>query len=149
MLRALAVATAVSLVVSACGDRATTRSPRGPQATFRHLVGLWIGHTRQLYIHSDGTIREVVNDGCCSNITDFHLRVLSVAGPPRRAVAVAQVVSITHLNKPVLAENHVAPPHVGDLDTLRLRHRIVTDGVTRVTFCSDKPPYLPGSPCGA
>lgn len=142
------VLVALCVVVSACGSRAGAASPTGSPAAFRHLVGAWVGHTGQLDIRRDGTVHEVVDDGCCHTIIDMRLRIVAVSGTPLEAAATTNIVSIKHVNKPVLAENHVAAPRIGERDVLHLRQGIVTDAATHVTFCMVSPP-LPGSPCGA
>jgi hypothetical protein len=122
-----ALATVLPFLLPACGG--DHRATSGP------FAGTWNGHTRRLVISPDGLGREIVDDGCCFRVVTARLRLLRVKGTPAKAVARFKFTSI-RVDKGVFAENYIRPPKVGEVGTLRLRHGIVTDDLTTVTFCA-------------
>jgi hypothetical protein len=109
--------------------RGRTEDKAGP------LAGYWWGHTRRLEINSEGQGREIVDDGCCHRVITARFRILRVNGT--RASAVARVkFSFVRVDEAAFAENHIRPFKSGQVGTIRLRHGVVTDELTTVTFCA-------------
>src|SRR4051812_47936488 len=118
----------VPILLSACGGEHRTKA--GP------FAGYWWGHTRRLEINPDGRGREIVDDGCCYRVITAPFRILRVIG--RSANAVARIkFNFVRLDKAVFAENHIRLFRNGQVGTLRLRHGVVTDDLTTVTFCAE------------
>jgi hypothetical protein len=127
--RSLAALATVLFLLPACGG--DKRANPGP------FAGHWSGHTRRLEINPDGRGREIVDDGCCSRVVTALFQILRVKGTPTRAVARIKL-TFARIDNAVFAENHIRPPKVGEVGTLRLRHGIVTDDLTTITFCAVK-----------
>jgi hypothetical protein len=106
------------------------------RATVSSFAGHWSGHTRRLEITRDGRAREIVDDGCCSRVVTARFRILHVAGRPIRAVATIRV-TFARVDKSVFRELHRRPPHAGQVGVLRLNQGVVTDELTKVTFCAE------------
>jgi hypothetical protein len=105
------------------------------KATAGPFAGHWWGHTRGLDITRDGRGREVVDDGCCYRVVTLRFRVLNASGTPTKAVATIKV-TFARVDEKVFADLHRRVPRVGQIGTLRLRHGVVTDELTKVTFCA-------------
>jgi hypothetical protein len=117
----------VPLPLSACGG--------SDRSTPNRFAGHWSGHTRRLEISHDGRGREIVDDGCCSRVVTARFRLLHVSGTPAKAIATIRF-TFARVDKGVLAALHRRPPHAEQLGTLRLERGVVTDEVTKVTFCA-------------
>lgn len=113
-----------------------------PVATLATFVGMWGGHSRGLAITEQGGGAEGVNSGCCSPIYDLEFKILSVRGTLTRATAVYRVTSF--------AGHDARFPDipVGRTGELRLRNGILTNALTRVSFCS-APAWVSTNGCGA
>lgn len=57
-------------------------------------------------------------------------------GTPANAVARIKFTFV-RLDKAAFAENHIRPFKSGQVGTIRLRHGVVTDDLTTVTFCAE------------
>jgi len=122
-----AVVTLFPFLLIACGGGRATRP--GP------FAGYWWGHTRGLQIDADGRGREIVDDGCCHRVVTARFRILRVNDASSNVVAHVKF-SFVRLDEAVFAKNHVRPFKSGQVGTLSLRRGVVTDGLTRVTFCA-------------
>jgi hypothetical protein len=116
------------LALAACGG-----SDRGGLATF---VGHWSGHTRGIDISRSGSGREYLGSGAAP-VAKLTFKVLAVTGSATAAVAQIRVASV-HIFDPSALGRRTSP-RVGELGRLRLRHGVVTDSITRATFCAPKP----------
>ena len=96
--------------------------------------GQWVGHTRLLKITTTGTGSELLDAGCCELVYDITFRLTKVTGDGPRARAKFTVTS-ARLGPPAFFDHSHPAPRVGDLGTFRLRKGIVTDSLTRSTFC--------------
>jgi hypothetical protein len=79
----------------------------------------------------------MVDDGCCYRVVTLRFRVLNASGTPTKAVATVRI-TFARVDKKVFAELHRRVPRVGEIGTLRLEHGVVTDELTKVTFCAEK-----------
>jgi hypothetical protein len=109
---------------------ATPVKHRVPLATFVTFAGVWDGHTRTLSITAKGRGVESVSVGCCYWYYRLAFKIRSVTGTLTRATATVRVTSFKRHDK------SVKPVQVGDFGRLRLRNGMVTDGLTKATFCS-------------
>ena len=116
-----------ALTLAACGG-----SDRARSATF---VGHWFGHTRGIDVYRSGHGREYINSGA-PPVATLTFDVLRVTGTASTADARIRVTSVRIFDKSAFPR---APPHVGELGTLALRHGVVTDSVTHVFYCAPKP----------
>ena len=121
--RALAFLGAFLLILPACGG-----DHRSAPSTFS---GIWTGHTRRLIVGPDGRGREIVDSGCCHRAITARFRVLHVSGNSANAEA---AIRFTYFWSEKGAYRR--PPRAGDVATLRLRHGVVSDEATMVTFCA-------------
>jgi hypothetical protein len=72
-----------------------------------------------------------VDSGCCHRAITARFRVLHVNGTTSEADA---TIRFTYFRAEKGAFRR--PPRAGDVATLRLRHGIVTDDATKITFCA-------------
>lgn len=113
-----------AVLLSGCGGTDDARL-----ATF---VGHWWGRSRGIDVYRSGRGREHIGPGA-PPIATLTFDVLQVSGTPALAEAQIRVTSVR------IAERGAffgLVPHRGQVGTLRLRHGIVTDSVTRVSYCA-------------
>jgi hypothetical protein len=72
-----------------------------------------------------------VDSGCCHRAITARFRVLHVSGTTSEADA---TIRFTYFRAEKGAFRR--PPRAGDVATLRLRHGVVTDDATKITFCA-------------
>lgn len=101
-------------------------------ATLRTFVGYWWGHGRGLRIDRFGRGREF--ERATLDTPPFNaslrFRIVVVGGSRTAADARFRVLSVRNVN-------HTFPRiRIGQLGTLRLRHGVVTDGLTHGTYCA-------------
>ncbi|HZR95410.1 MAG TPA: hypothetical protein VFA56_06925 [Gaiellaceae bacterium] len=131
---------AVRACLTAPGDGAAPirTAPKASLATF---AGGWGGHTRGLRIAASGSGSAFADDGCCVRLYELSFRIVSVRGTITRATAVYRVTASKHYSGgPTLRP--------GQRGELRLRNGIVTNTLTRDSFCSD-PAWGATGACGA
>ncbi|HEY6960291.1 MAG TPA: hypothetical protein VI408_00230 [Gaiellaceae bacterium] len=117
-------------------------APPAPRATIATFAGRWGGHTRGLAITRDGRADEDVNDGCCTHVYRLAFRILSVRGTVTRATARYRVTAFKRF------EQNIPERRPGAVGRLVLRNGILTNTLTRVSFCSD-PAWAATGACGA
>ena len=113
-----------SLVLSGCGG------PDGAHLTT--FVGHWHGHTRGIDVYRSGRGKEYIGSGAPA-IATLTFDVLRVTGTHVVADARIRVTSVRIIDRSAFFGSL---PHAGELGTLRLRHGIVTDSITRVYYCA-------------
>lgn len=124
------------VVVLGSHDSGRSGTAGSNKATLATFVRPWGGHDRLFAIRSSGTGVEKVRTFAAGPPSPYYATLtfdlLRVTGTRTVADARIRVTSIHNFN-------HTLPPiHVGELGTLRLRHGIVTDSLTRVDYCSGK-----------
>jgi hypothetical protein len=118
------VATLVgSVVLSGCGG--------ADDARLTTFVGHWQGHSRGMEVFRSGRGREYIGKGA-SPIVTLTFDVLRVAGTRGVADARIRVTSVRIVKRSAFFGSL---PHEGEFGTLRLRHGIITDSITRVFYC--------------
>ena len=122
-LACLAVLTGC-LLLAGCGGADDARL-----ATF---VGHWRGHARGMNVYRSGRGTESIGPTRRRFVT-LTFNVLRVAGTGAAAYARIRVTSVR-----IVARNAYFGflPHRGEYGTLRLRHGIITDTITRVIYCA-------------
>jgi hypothetical protein len=125
------------LLIGAGGSARTTLAP---------FVGTWYGHTRGLTINRAGVAKEFISAGCC----DLAIRLTVRLSRPRRIgdsiVATASVVRARIFDRDAFATGE-RPPRVGDRGRFKLRHGVISEGLTRTTYCNSKASRV--GTCGA
>jgi hypothetical protein len=143
--RSLLAAAVLALFITVGGGQLASAHPEraelAPRATLATFAGMWVGHTRQLFITRAGRAREHIDDGCCIPVMDVYFRLSRPRGTSRAATATATATAVRVLEKGVRA------PHVGEIGTLRLRTGVITESLTGTTYCNGHP--RPGWACGA
>jgi hypothetical protein len=133
---AIAIA-GVFLLIGAGGSDRTTLAP---------FVGTWYGHTRTLTIDHSGVAKESISAGCC----DLVIRLTVRLSRPRRIgdsiVATASVIRARIFDRSAFAPGE-RPPRVGDRGRFKLRHGVISEGLTRTTYCNSKASRV--GTCGA
>jgi hypothetical protein len=112
------------LVLSGCGGADDARL-----ATF---VGHWWGHTRGIDVYRSGRGKEYIGTGA-ARLATLTFDILRVTGTPAVADARIRVTSARVFNR---SGYFGFLPHTGEFGTLRLRHGLVTDSITRVVYCA-------------
>ncbi|HXY85974.1 MAG TPA: hypothetical protein VEH52_10900 [Gaiellaceae bacterium] len=134
---AVVVLALLALLVAGCGQ--------GGGATLGAFSGKWVGHTRTLTI-ADGSAKESIYSGCCDAVIALRLRLSSPHGTPKDASATATVTAVRVLDKSAFTKTRPAP-QVGETETLRLRDGVISDRLTRATYCD--PAAESAGTCGA
>ena len=132
----IAIAAAIALPAAGASSRATTLRP---------FVGTWYGHTRSLVVTRTGIATESISDGCCDRV----IRLTTRLSHPRRVgdsiVANATVVRARVFDRSAYGTR--APPRAGDRGRFTLRRGIISEGITKTTYCGSKASRL--GRCGA
>lgn len=135
--RALACLAALAgcLILAGCGGADDARL-----ATF---VGHWRGHARGMNVLPSGRGTESIGP-TRRRLATLTFDVLRVAGTGAVANARIRVTSVR-----IVARGAFFGflPHTGEFGTLRLRHGIITDTITRVAYCApaiDECDLIPG-----
>ena len=107
------------------------------------FVGHWRGHARGMDVYRSGRGTESIGPRR-RRLATLSFDVLRVAGTAAVANARIRVTSVR-----IVAKNAFFGllPHTGELGTLRLRHGIITDTITRVVYCApaiDECDLIPG-----
>lgn len=114
------------IVLAGCGA-----GSRAGLATFLRPYG---GHDRLFAVHPSGIgverLRTLASSSASPYYATLTFRVLGVTGTPSAADARIRVTSLRNFH------NVLPPLRVGELGTLRLRHGVVTDSLTHVTYCA-------------
>jgi hypothetical protein len=105
------------------------------RATLSTFAGTWTGHTRILRISRSGDALEHLDNGCCDHVMDLRFDLSHVRGTRTNASATAKVTKVRVLDPSAFVAGY-QPPHVGEVHTLRLRHGVITEPFTTVTYCN-------------
>ena len=131
---------ALLLIAVAAGTRsAAAHDPAPRRATLATFTHYWWGHTRGLNISNAGHAIERVSSGCCIIDIDYTFRLMRPRGTVAHGSVAFRVTSVKRWNVAWARR-----PRVGQIGELRLRHGVVTDSLSRVSFCH----HLVGK-CGA
>ncbi len=96
------------------------------------FVGHWHGHARGIDVYRSGSGKEYIGSGTLP-IATLTFDVLRVTGTPSVADAHIRVTSARIVARTAFFGSL---PHTGAFGTLRLRHGIITDSITRVIYCA-------------
>jgi hypothetical protein len=124
--RALACAGVLigSLAFSGCGG--------ADDARLSTFVGHWWGHARGIEVYRSGRGKEYIGSGA-PPLATLTFDVLRVTGTPGVADARIRVTSARISDRRAFFGSL---PRTGEFGTLRLRHGIVMDSITRVYYCA-------------
>jgi hypothetical protein len=136
-MRLAASLVALVSVLTACGDDGVTLS------TFARMRQ---GHGRTLTITNTGQASEQINSGCCKVALRLEFRLSRPRGTVDDATALATATRVRILDRTWFTQANPAP-RVGGTATIRLRHRNVYEGLTRVYYC--RPATWRHQLCGA
>jgi hypothetical protein len=139
------LAGALALVVVSCvclalfalvrdhGSGSAGKVGTSSRASFSTFAGYWWGHGRGLNIPRSGSGLESARTYLNKPPYDvtLHFDVVSVSGSEAAADARIRVTAVRDLHHTL---SHV-PIRIGQLGTLRLRHGIITDSLTHITYC--------------
>jgi hypothetical protein len=106
------------------------------RARFSTFAGYWWGHGRGLNIHRSGSGLESTRTYFKRPPYNATLRfdVISVSGSEATADARIRVTAARNSDHTL---SHL-PIRIGQLGTLRLRHGVITDSLTHITFCGPR-----------
>lgn len=126
--------TALVLIAVAAGTRsAAAHDPAPRRTTLATFARYWWGHTRGLNITKTGYATERISSGCCIIDIDYTFRLMRPRGTVAHGSVAFRVTSVKRWNVAWSRR-----PRVGQLGELRLRHSVITDSLTRVTFCAPR-----------
>lgn len=110
-----------------------TTAPSG----FAAFAGDWMAHTSGLSISPSGVGRETIGDGCCDPIIDLDFQLSAVTSSNQtHARAIATVTSV-QVHSGWSGNGLGTPPRVGQRFTLSRDSGLLTDDLTKETFCDD------------
>ena len=127
------------LAVAASTRSAAAHDPAPRRATLATFADYWWGHSRGLNITKTGRALERINSGCCFTDIEYTFRLMRPRGTVAHGSVAFRVTSVKRWNAAWARR-----PRVGQLGELRLRHGVITDSLTRSTFCAP-----PVGKCGA
>ncbi len=106
------------------------------RASLSTFAGYWWGHGRGLNIHRSGSGLESTRTYFNRPPYNATLRfdVISVSGSEATADARIRVTAVRNSHHTL---SHV-PIRLGQLGTLRLRHGVITDSLTHITYCGPR-----------
>jgi hypothetical protein len=142
----LASALALAVVLCVCfalfalardhGSGSAGKFGTSSRASFSTFAGYWWGHGRGLDIHRSGSGLESTRTYFNRPPYNATLRfdVISVSGSEATADARIRVTAIRDSHHTL---SH-APIRIGQLGTLRLRHGVITDSLTHITYCGPR-----------
>ena len=106
------------------------------RASFSTFAGYWWGHGRGLNIHRSGSGLESTRTYFNRPPYNATLRfdVISVSGSEATADARIRVTAVRNSHHTL---SHV-PIRIGESGTLRLRHGVITDSLTHITYCGPR-----------
>jgi hypothetical protein len=116
---------------------AATATPHAHKATLKTFAGTWVGHTRGLAITRKGRAKEAIGDGCCDPVITLRFRLSHVRGTTHRASARARVTAV-HVHDRRDFPKGSPPPHKGEVRRIRLKHGVITERLTKTTYCDMK-----------
>src|SRR3954471_9724565 len=123
------------VVLGALAPAPVAPAPR--PAALGTFVRVWIGHTRSLKITHRAVAKETIYDGCCTHVIDVKMRLSDVRGRPGHASARVTATAVHVFAKGYYSKKHPAP-HVGEVRRIKLRHGVITEGLTDATYCNDR-----------
>jgi hypothetical protein len=94
------------------------------------------GHGRTLVITPTERGREQINSGCCHVVLLMAFRISHRHGTADAATARATVTRVRIVDRQWFTKASPAP-HFGETRTIRLRTRVVYEGLTGVYYCVD------------
>ena len=125
--------TALLVIAVAVGTRsAAAHDPAPRRATLATFARHWWGHTRAIDINKAGHATERIYSGCCISVIDYTFRLMRPRGTVTHGSMTFRVTSVRRWGGPMTR------PRLGQLGELRLSHGVITDSLTRVTFCAPR-----------
>jgi len=125
------------------GALALTGCGGADDAHLTTFIGHWQGLTRGIDVYRSGRGKEYIGSGTPA-IATLTFEILRVTGTPSVADAHIRVTSVRIAARTAFFGSL---PHTGEFGTLRLRHGIMTDSITRVFYCApaiDECDLIPG-----
>lgn len=129
----IGVCLALIVLIGGHGSGSDGKVATSKPASLNTFARYWWGHGRGLNIHRSGRGLESTRTYVAGPPYSATLRfdVISVSGSPGAAAARIRVTSVR--------DSHHTLSHagirVGQLGTLRLRHGVVTDSLTHISYC--------------
>lgn len=120
------------MAVAAGTRSAAAHDPAPRRATLATFARYWWGHTRGLNITKTGHATERISSGCCTIVIDYTFRLMRPRGTVAHGSVTFRVTSVKRWGVPETR------PRVKQLGELRLRHGVITDSLTRSTFCAPR-----------
>lgn len=130
-VRRLLAACAFALVAAAWSGGSSASIGAATLSTF---TGHWYGHTRGLTIDSKGRALESISDGCCDRIIGLQMTLSRPRGVATDASVTARVTWVRIYDTSVFGPEY-PPPHPRETTTLHLNNGIITEPLTRTTYC--------------
>lgn len=135
----MATIAAIWVVPTASGRPSTTASASAAatrRATLATFAGYWGGHTRYLKITPGGSAKESIGDGCCHPLVDLRLELSHPRGTVHVASVAIRVTSVKVHDRNAYKGSY-DPPFPGQVSRMRLRYGVLTDPITRATYCNE------------
>jgi hypothetical protein len=133
---------ALACTVLLAGAPFVAAASAGP-ASKSTFAGHWGGHGRSLDITKSGTAHESINDGCCDHLIDIYFKLRSPSGTTASAKIQATITRVKVSDSSAYPD----PPKKGQKTQFRLRDGVITEPLTKMTYCNAKQ-GLAGT-CGA
>lgn len=118
---------AAALVLAGCGA--------AHRASVQTFTGHWWGHTRGLDITSGGRGREYVKTAGVARPLIVRFEIVRVYGTAQDAIARVRVTSVEG-PRAILEHAHRPHLHAHDGGSLLLKHGVVADGLTGISYCA-------------